>query len=146
MGKLAQRLSDAKRSGVYRVAGSAEIEDAVRGTRLDLAPVDLRGVDDKEALLERLAQALGFPEWFGGNWDALEDCLCDLSWRPGAGHVLVLRGAAALPADDFGVLVDVLATGAAFWAERERPFFAAFVDPGRELALPELFRPKGGAA
>ena len=146
MGKLTQRLSDAKRSGVYRVAGSAEIEDAVRGTRLDLAPVDLRGVEDKEALLERLAQALGFPDWFGGNWDALEDCLCDLSWRPGEGHVLVLRGATALPADDFGVLVDVLAASAAFWAERERPLFAAFVDPGHELALPELFRPKGAAA
>jgi hypothetical protein len=146
MGKLTQRLSDAKRSGVYRVAGSAEIEEAVHGTRLDLAPVDLRGVEDKEALLERLARALGFPEWFGGNWDALEDCLCDLSWRPGEGHVLVLRGATALPADDLGVLVDVLAAGAACWAERERPFFAAFVDPGHELALPELFRPKGAAA
>jgi hypothetical protein len=146
MGKLTQQLSDAKRSGVYRIAGSAEIEDAVRGTRLDLAAVDLRDVDDKEALLERLARSLGFPDWFGGNWDALEDCLCDLSWRPGEGHVFVLRGGAELPADDFGVLVDVLAAGAAFWAERGRPFFAAFVDPGHEVALPELFRPKGAAA
>ena len=146
MGKLTQRLSDAKRSGVYRVTGSAEIEDAVRGTRLDLAAVDLRDVEDKQALLERLAQALAFPEWFGGNWDALEDCLCDLSWRPGEGHVFVLRAGVQLPADDFGVLVDVLAASGAFWAERGRPFFAAFVDPQHELALPELFRPKGAAA
>jgi hypothetical protein len=147
MGKLTQRLTDARRSGVYRVAGSAEIEDAVRGTRLDLAIVDLRDAQDKETLLEHLARALGFPDWFGGNWDALEDCLCDLSWRPGEGHVLVvLACGAGLPAEDFGVLLDVLSASAAFWAGRQRPFFAAFVDPRRELALPDLFRPKGSAA
>jgi len=146
MGKLTQRLSDATRSGVYRSAGSAEIEDAVRGTRLDLARIDLGGAEDKQALLGQLAQALGFPDWFGGNWDALEDCLCDLSWRPGEGHVLVFAGGADLPADDVGVLRDVLAASAAFWAERGRPFFAVFTDPAHELALPELFRPKGAAA
>jgi hypothetical protein len=146
MGKLTQRLSDATRSGVYRSAGTAEIEDAVRGTRLDLAQVGLAGVDDKEGLLGRLAQALGFPEWFGGNWDALEDCLCDLSWRRGDGHVIVLRGADALGAEDMGVLVDVLSSCAAYWVERGRPFFAVFVDPQHALALPELFRARGAAA
>jgi len=146
MGKLTQRLSDATRSGVYRTPGAAEIEDALRGTRLDLARVELRGVENKEALLGALAQALGFPDWFGGNWDALEDCLCDLSWRPGDGHVIVLRGGGALGADDVGVLIDVLSTSAAYWAERSRPFFAVFVDPEHALALPELFRPKGAAA
>lgn len=142
MGKLKQRLSDAKRSGVYRTRQSAEIADAVRGTRLDLAFVDLKGADGKEALIGRLAPALGFPEWFGGNWDALEDCLGDLGWRAGDGHVFVISGHESLPADDLGVLLDVFASSAAYWAERGRPFFAVFVDAKRELALPELFRPK----
>lgn len=142
MAKLAQRLTDASRSGVYRTRHSAEIEDAVRGTRLDLAHADLQGADGKDALLERLALALGFPAWFGGNWDALEDCLGDLAWRAGDGHVFVFSGLADLPADDFGVLVDVLRSSAAFWAERQRPFFAVFLDPEHALALPELFRAK----
>jgi len=146
MGKLTQRLTDASRSGVYRAAGGAEIEDAVRGTRLDLAVCDLGGVDDKQALLARLAQSLGFPEWFGGNWDALEDCLCDLSWRPGDGHVFVLSGTTAVPADELGVLLDVLASSAAFWSERGRPFFAVLLDPAHEVGLPELFRRKGDQA
>ncbi|MEO8718363.1 MAG: barstar family protein [Burkholderiales bacterium] len=142
MAKLAQRLTDASRSGVYRTRHSAEIEDAVRGTRLDLAHADLQGADGKDALLERLALVLGFPAWFGGNWDALEDCLGDLAWRTGDGHVFVFSGLADLPADDFGVLVDVLRSSAAFWAERQRPFFAVFLDPEHALALPELFRAK----
>jgi hypothetical protein len=143
MGKLTQRLNDARRSGVYRAPGTTEIEDAARGTRLDLVRVDLRGAEDKDALLERLAGALGFPDWFGGNWDALEDCLQDLSWRAGDGHVLVFHGQGEVSPDELGVLIDVLGTSATFWAERGRPFFAVFVDPERVLALPELFRPKG---
>jgi hypothetical protein len=142
MGKLAQRLSDASRSGVYRTRQSAEVEDAARGTRLDLAHVDLGGADGKEALLERLALALGFPGWFGGNWDALEDCLSDLGWRGGDGHVFVFTGYEDLPADELGVLLDVLASSAAYWAERGRPFFTVFVDAKHALALPDLFRPK----
>jgi Barstar (barnase inhibitor) len=142
MSKLAQRLTDAKRSGVYRTRQSTEIEDAVRGTRIDLAHADLHGADSKEALLERLALALGFPSWFGGNWDALEDCLGDLGWRTGDGHVVVFSGHQDLPADDLGVLLDVLASSAAYWAERGRPFFAVFLDPAHALGLPELFRPK----
>lgn len=142
MGKLTQRLSDATRSGVYRTRQSTEVEDAVRGTRLDLAVVELTAVDAREALLERIALALGFPAWFGGNWDALEDCLGDLGWRAGDGHVLLFTGHEALPADDLGVLLDVLASSAAYWTERGRPFFAVFVDAGHALALPELFRPR----
>src|SRR5512134_3474215 len=139
MGKLAQELSDAARSGVYRVPRADEALDAVRGARLDLARVDLAGAADKEALLEHLAQALGFPDWFGGNWDALEDCLTDLSWRAGTGHALLLERHGELPLDDLGVLIDVLAAAAEHWAGRGRPFFALFVDPEGNMALPELF-------
>jgi hypothetical protein len=142
MGKLTERLSDAARSGVYRVLRPDEVVDAAHGTRLDLARVDLAGAADKEALLARLAQALGFPDWFGGNWDALEDCLADLSWRAGAGHVFLLERHGELDLDDVGVLVDVLAAAAEHWAGRGRPFFAVFVDPQGVLALPELFRRK----
>ena len=48
--------------------------------------------------MERIAQALEFPQWFGGNWDALEDCLTDLSWSKAAGHVLLFEGAGGLAA------------------------------------------------
>jgi hypothetical protein len=142
MGKLTQRLTDAARSGVYRTPRADEVLDAARGTRLELAGVDLGGAPDKEALLEKLAAALAFPAWFGGNWDALEDCLADLSWRAGDGHVMLIGGHGELPADDLGVLVDVLRAAAAHWAGRGKPFFAVFIDPGHALALPALFRPK----
>lgn len=38
------------------------------------------GIDSKDKLLRTLAQQLKFPDYFGMNWDALNDCLCDFDW------------------------------------------------------------------
>jgi hypothetical protein len=89
-------------------------------------------------LLKNLAVALGFPDWFGHNWDALEDCLTDLSWREATAHVLLIEE--AKPGDDLGVLIDILRSSAESWAARGKPFFAIFLDPGHALPLPALFR------
>lgn len=132
MSKLLERLRDPVRSGVYRVARSEAIDEVMR----DAAHIDLKDGD----ALRAIARALRFPDWFGGNWDALEDCLSDLSWRPGDGHVLVFRNWQALASDDLGVLIDVLRSAAEFWSGRGRPFFAVLIDPGEKLALPPLHR------
>ena len=133
MGKLGERLTDASRSGVYRTRRAAPVLDAARETGLDLARIDAQ-----QALFERMAKALDFPDWFGRNWDALEDCLGDLSWRGGSGHVLLFE---SFPrGDELGVLLDVLRSSAEYWAGRGRPFFAVLLDPRRELALPDLYR------
>ncbi len=136
MGKLLERLSDAAKSGVYRAAHGRDIADALAGSELALTRIDLAGADGKEAMLERIARALEFPAWFGGNWDALEDCLGDLAWTGAPGHVLLFEGAAA--SDERGILIDVLRSAAAFRAEQKRPFFAVFV--GRVPELPDLYR------
>jgi Barstar (barnase inhibitor) len=139
MGKLIQRLQDPAKSGVYRASRVDPIADSVLGSKLSFARIALHDVKDKPALLRRIAETLAFPSWFGGNWDALEDCLTDLSWCEAHGHVLTFEGFQFLPADDVGVLIDVLITAAEFWPERGRPFFAVFIDPERTLALADLF-------
>ena len=133
MGKLGQRLTDASRSGVYRAGSAAAIVDAARESGVDLARIDAR-----DGVLESIAKALDFPAWFGRNWDALEDCLGDLSWRRGSAQVLLFD--ACPGGDERGVLLDVLRSTAQYWAERRRPFFAVFLDPGRSLELPDLYR------
>lgn len=147
MGRLAQRFLDTAKSGVYRVAGAGTPREAAREAGLAVLEIPLDGVADKATLLQRFAAALAFPDWFGGNWDALEDCLTDLSWHEAPGYVLLLHGAGA-PAqccpDDYGVLIDVLRESAQYWRERKLPFFAVAVDPDRQLALPMLYNERAG--
>ena len=138
MSKLLQRLSDASKSGVYRAPQAEAILEATQGSTLRVSRISLTGAAGKAALLARVAGAMEFPNWFGGNWDALEDCLSDLSWTKADGHVLLIEGAAALPADERGIFVEILASAAAAWTERKRPFFAVFVDGPPNL--PELYK------
>lgn len=39
-------------------------------------------ISTKAALLEELDRRLQFPDYFGENWDALDECIRDLSWLP----------------------------------------------------------------
>jgi RNAse (barnase) inhibitor barstar len=140
MAKLLQRLQDPARSGVYRASRADPIADALRGSKLSFAAVSLGNVKEKTELMRTIAAALGFPDWFGQNWDALEDCLIDLSWRQAHGHVLVFEAFQFLPSDELGVLIEVLVSAAEYWAGQGTPFFAVFVDPERVLVLADLFR------
>ena len=120
-------------SGVYRAARVEAVSQAAQRMHLSLARI---GFGDKETLMRNFAAALGFPAWFGHNWDALEDCLGDLSWSNAQGHVLLIEGAHA--GDDFGVLLDVLRSSAESRAARGKPFLAVFVDPEGALPLPRF--------
>lgn len=134
MGKLLERLQDASRSGVYRVRRDVEVLDALREGGFPPKEVSLKGAGTKAELLDRLAQALEFPDWFGRNWDALEDCLTEID------GYLLFYDYQAIAAGDLGVLIDVLGSSAEFWAGKGAPFFAVFVDPDGRLSLADLFR------
>src|ERR1700733_15986136 len=52
-------------------------DESARGNISTRVPVPLA---TKKELLTTLAIRLSFPDYFGGNWEALEECLRDLSW------------------------------------------------------------------
>ena len=54
--------------------------------------LDGSSVGSREALHRTLAAGLRLPDWYGGNLDALHDCLTDIT-EP---TELVIRGGAAL--------------------------------------------------
>lgn len=47
------------------------------------------GISTSDALLTELSERLRFPDYFGGNWNALVECLGDLEWLPPGDVVLI---------------------------------------------------------
>jgi RNAse (barnase) inhibitor barstar len=138
-------FSDPARAGVYRMPESSEIPGATRGSEpLAVWRVNLGGVEEKGHFLATIAQALRFPEWFGDNWDALKDCLTDLTWRKAPGYMIILEKchafARAAPAD-FEVALEVFRLVADDWRESHIPFWVLVEGPAAgEFGLPDLPR------
>ncbi|MEU6355052.1 barstar family protein [Streptomyces sp. NPDC047072] len=78
--------------------------------------LDLVGVGDKAALMDRCARDLRLPDYFGRNWDALSDVLSDPGVWSGDEIVVVVRNwepyAEARP-DEWGIAREVFAGASA---------------------------------
>ncbi|MBB1473213.1 MULTISPECIES: barstar family protein [unclassified Luteimonas] len=128
--ELGALLADVGQAGSYFVDARdrAALVEAATTLEFAVVTIDLENAEDKPSLLEAMADGLLFPEWFGGNWDALADCLGDLSWLDARhGLLLLLDHSGDLrenAPDDFATLLDILdeaarqhaAAGVAFWA------------------------------
>jgi hypothetical protein len=76
----------------------------------------------KAGLLAEFARALSFPDYFGHNWDALEECLADLDWLPAAGYVVVVSDAEQVltkpdEEDDYETFIEILAEAGEAWSK-----------------------------
>ena len=72
------------------------------------------------SLFEEFARALSFPEYFGHNWDALEECLADLEWLPAKGYILFISDAHAVLPDDeeeYETLLEILDDAGEAWSK-----------------------------
>jgi len=108
-------------SGVRRIEDAAIEELEAEADELGWRCVVLDGaeVEDRESFLQMCDEAFGLPDWFGMNWDALEECLSDLDLAETEGVVVVWSSwgllAEAEP-KDFAVALDVLAGAVRSWA------------------------------
>jgi RNAse (barnase) inhibitor barstar len=143
MDSLLKLLPDARRAGVYHSQiDASEIVAAAKTLGTQAFKLDLAKVRSKGGLLDEFAKTLKFPEHFGRNWDALNDCLSDLSWLDGKGWVLILLHAnsfAETNEEAFHTVLDVLEGVVEYWREQKKPFWV-FVQgkPGWEPDLPRL--------
>jgi RNAse (barnase) inhibitor barstar len=104
-----------------------------------------RNVARKDQLLKHLAAALRFPEDFGHNWDALEECLTDLEWIDSKGYVLyhdhidpLLSG----NADQFETLLEILQDAVDSWKEDGTAFIVLLSGTKAPKGVPKLGAPE----
>lgn len=128
--KLQDILSEPALNGVYHLRLPLE------SVPVSLVPVlDGGTLTNKHRLLAALGHALDFPDYYGENWDALEECLGDLSWRTGPVS-LVIHHAGAIRSEQLDLLLDIFAQAARNWARRGR-VFSLFLTGSERGNLPE---------
>lgn len=75
-----------------------------------VAALKLTRADSEADVLRLLAHAGHFPLYFGGNWDAVDDCLFDVeAFGDVRGFVLLVSGAAAAEVDRLAAAVTAAA-------------------------------------
>lgn len=111
-----------------------------------------------DGCFDEVSSALFFPNYFGRNWDALDECLVDLSWLPAPAYVLVIDEALDVlrdePVEQLETLVRILGRAASEWSapialgepwdRPAAPFHTVFHEnPGREAALLQRYEQAG---
>jgi len=120
-------LASVNAACVHPWSGSVEpITTAASHAHLTFSAADLGPAKDRAALFAELDRALGLPDHFGHNWDALADVLEDREWLGKAGRVIVFAGSAAYRREhptDWSTLEDLLSEACEFWKERHVAFW-----------------------
>jgi len=116
-------LDDLAQVGIHPLKtpeAAIRLRDAAKASALTYLVVDLAGIRDKAELLKCLAERLAFPPYFGHNWDALYDILCDKEWFSDCGIVLHLQHHASfdeLVASDWLTLCTILEETISYWRD-----------------------------
>jgi RNAse (barnase) inhibitor barstar len=135
MSKSAPAIT-AKRAGVYRApAEVTALTTAASKAEIVWMTLPLGAVANKKQFFAVCEKQMKLPSYFGGNWDALADCVRDFNWLSGKGYVLHLTGPekfAKAAVDDYQTAIDVLTEAAEFWKSKDTPFIV-LVDGGKDL-------------
>jgi RNAse (barnase) inhibitor barstar len=122
-------LSDFRASGVFRLADDArikELEKLAKQYTYTFFLLDGADIQGKEQFLNHAAAVLSFPDYFGNNWDAFEDCLTDMSWHETDGFVILydhFEAFARHAPDQFKIALGILRDSTKFWREQRKPLF-----------------------
>lgn len=125
-------MSDIKHLFIFGEAGhNAPSEDFV--LRIPL------GIKDKSGLLSAYAETGRFPEYFGKNWDALNDCLRDFSWL-GQRRIVIVHSDLPLGNEpkELSVYLDVLGNAVKSWQSEDDHELVVIFPPSAETVIDHL--------
>ncbi|MDQ1742084.1 MAG: hypothetical protein QOE23_423 [Pseudonocardiales bacterium] len=116
------RESTALRMSEVDADGSAAAVWAWREAGLTVRTVRGRKMRDLNGLFDEMAAALQFPDYFGENWPAFDECLADMEWLPmNVGIVIVVLNPGEVLVDapdvELNVLVRMISHAAETYAQ-----------------------------
>lgn len=129
--RLQKLLARHELAGIYHLPHSdcKALKQAALALHFGWLQADFGELREIGKVLEKIGKDLRLPDWYGANYDALSDCLSDLSWNTASGYVLLIGGADALHARDeaaFDTLNEVLAAVIGNWLQEKIPFWVFY--------------------
>jgi RNAse (barnase) inhibitor barstar len=133
-------------TSLLTIPGEQRAESLVRPPAgLMLKVVKGRHCKTPTTLFAEFSRALEFPDYFGHNWDALEECLADLEWLPAKGYILLITDAIHVLANDdaeYETFLEILRDAGEAWGggqagmgtRQATPFHVLFAVSERDKA------------
>jgi RNAse (barnase) inhibitor barstar len=120
---LGSELPALRGSGVHVLPAGAEagLRRVLEGHGFEMRVVECGAVRDEASLFSALDRGLALPDYFGGNWDALDECVAEVFAQEGPPLAVVFRDVHVLLGADvqaFVMLVALLDRAIDFAADR----------------------------
>ena len=103
---------------------SVAIANGLQKLGTEIFYLDGREIRDKQSFLQKVAEVMRFPDCFGYNWDALEECITDLDWCPAARYILIYDYPEAFSKaepEQWKIAYDILRSAVEYWQEIDIP-------------------------
>lgn len=132
MDKITAALAGDRPPGLYRVPPPIDCEALAtfcQNHNLHLICLDGEKITTKTEFLQAAAQALQFPDYFGYNWDAFEDCLTDFDQLSDKGHILLYtqpENFATANPKDWNTLLAIFRTAVQDWLQGNLSLYVLF--------------------
>jgi RNAse (barnase) inhibitor barstar len=73
-------------------------------------------------LFDEFSSVLEFPEYFGRNWDAFDECMTDLHWLKGEGLILSITSADSILSNEdqheLDIFLKIIDDAVKYWREK----------------------------
>lgn len=132
MKKLIENLKNKDSSYFYRISLETQIDKLLIPNEInswEFFYVKGEEINDKVSFLETWSKAMNFPDYFGHNWDAFDDCLLDLEWCEPTPRIVIYNNPENFAHQDpqeWEIVMDVLQVAVEYWREKTTPLYIIF--------------------
>lgn len=140
---LLQAFLGDRSPGIYRLdpalAGDLDVDllaIACEGRNLRFYYLDGNIIHSKTEFLQTASKVIEFPDYFGQNWDAFEECIQDFGNGTERGFVLLYDMPDFFIDEDeteWAIALDVLQDAVDYWQDTDSPLYVLFKSQHPEL-------------
>jgi RNAse (barnase) inhibitor barstar len=124
---LRKLFESGKPGGVYWLKGHAavaELSKLAKSCGMAFFHLEGQKIEKKEQFLNHASTVMHFPDYFGNNWDAFEDCITDMEWIDAEGFLIYFDHTEAFAEhheSQLETVVELFQDAVSYWNKEGKP-------------------------